>query len=96
VERLALEQLLALDDGADHPLGVGVELLRERSRRLAPIAERLRERKDTLSVSLDDLLASYAHMHANRLLRGASRQQELVLYDLLDRVYSSQLARAKS
>jgi hypothetical protein len=32
-------------------------------------------------------------MHANRLLRGAYRAQELVLYDLLDRVYTSRLAR---
>jgi hypothetical protein len=47
-----------------------------------------------LSVSLDHLLWSYAHMHANRLLRGAHRAQELVLYDLLDRVYRSRLARA--
>jgi hypothetical protein len=32
-------------------------------------------------------------MHVNRLLRGAAREQELVLYDLLDRMYSSRLAR---
>jgi class I lanthipeptide synthase len=37
---------------------------------------------------------SYAHMHANRLLRGAHRAQELVLYELLHRVYASRLARA--
>jgi hypothetical protein len=32
-------------------------------------------------------------MHANRLLRGAHRAQELALYDLLDRIYTSRLAR---
>jgi lantibiotic biosynthesis protein len=94
VERKALDELLELEEGADHPLAPGVQLLRERSWRLAPLVERLREREQRLSVSLDHLLWSYAHMHANRLLRGAHRAQELVLYDLLDRVYTSRLARA--
>jgi thiopeptide-type bacteriocin biosynthesis protein len=93
-ERKALEELLELDEGADHPLAPGIELLRERSRRLAPVVERLREREERLSVPLDSLLWSYAHMHANRLLRGAHRAQELVLYELLHRVYASRLARA--
>jgi len=93
-ERGALEQLLELKEGVDHPLAPGVELLRERSRRLAPVVEQLREREHLLSVPFDNLLRSYAHMHANRLLRGAPRAQELVLYDLLDRVYASRLARA--
>jgi thiopeptide-type bacteriocin biosynthesis protein len=93
-ERKALEELLELEEGGDHPLASGVELLRERSRRLAPVVERLLEREQRLSVSLDGLLRSYAHMHANRLLRGAHRAQELVLYELLHRVYASRLARA--
>jgi thiopeptide-type bacteriocin biosynthesis protein len=94
VERKALDELLELEEGADHPLAPGVQLLRERSRRLTPLIERLRAREQGLSVSLDHLLWSYAHMHANRLLRGAHRAQELVLYDLLDRIYTSRLARA--
>jgi thiopeptide-type bacteriocin biosynthesis protein len=93
-ERKALDELLDLQEGTDHPLAAGVQLLRERSLRLGPLIERLRAREERLSVSLDDLLWSYAHMHANRLLRGAHRAQELVLYDLLDRVYASRLARA--
>jgi lantibiotic biosynthesis protein len=93
-ERKALDELLDLGEGDDHPLAPGVQLLRERSRRLGPLVERLRAREQRLSVSLDHLLWSYAHMHANRLLRGAYRAQELVLYDLLDRVYTSRLARA--
>jgi hypothetical protein len=32
-------------------------------------------------------------MHVNRLLRSAHRAQELVLYELLDRVYSSRAGR---
>jgi class I lanthipeptide synthase len=93
-ERKALEELLELEEGANHPLSPGVNLLRERSRRLAPVVERLREREQQLSVPLEGLLMSYAHMHANRLLRGAHRAQELVLYELLHRVYASRLARA--
>jgi thiopeptide-type bacteriocin biosynthesis protein len=93
-ERKALEELLDLEEGDEHPLAPGVQLLRERSWRLAPLVERLRAREQRLSVSLDHLLWSYAHMHANRLLRGAYRAQELVLYDLLDRLYRSRLARA--
>jgi thiopeptide-type bacteriocin biosynthesis protein len=92
-ERKALDELLELEEGDDHPLAAGVQLLRERSSRLAPVLERLHAREQRLSVSLDHLLWSYAHMHANRLLRGAYRAQELVLYDLLDRVYTSRLAR---
>jgi len=34
-------------------------------------------------------------MQANRLLRSAHRHQEFVLYDFLDRIYESQLGRAK-
>jgi lantibiotic biosynthesis protein len=35
----------------------------------------------------------YIHMHANRLLRSAHRKQEFVIYDLLTRLYESQLKR---
>jgi hypothetical protein len=44
-------------------------------------------------VGLTDVAMSYAHMHVNRLLRSAQRAQELVVYELLDRVYSSRAAR---
>jgi thiopeptide-type bacteriocin biosynthesis protein len=93
-ERKALDELLGLEGGEEHALAPGVQLLGERSSQLAPLVERLRSREQRLSVSLDHLLWSYAHMHANRLLRGAHRAQELVLYDLLDRMYTSRLARA--
>ena len=46
-----------------------------------------------LSATMTDIAMSCAHMHANRLLRSARRAQELVLYELLDRVYSSQVGR---
>ena len=46
-----------------------------------------------LSVSLASLATRHIHMHANRLLRSAQRQQEMVIYDFLARLYDSRLAR---
>ena len=43
-----------------------------------------------LAVPLTDLAHSFAHMHVNRSLRSAQRAQEVVLYELLDRIYRSQ------
>jgi hypothetical protein len=65
--------------------------LRTRSERLEPIAAHLRGR----DVDIANLAASYAHMHANRLLRSAHRPQELVLYDLLHRLYTARQHRSR-
>ncbi|MFN8011280.1 MAG: lantibiotic dehydratase [Holophagaceae bacterium] len=94
-ERKALEALLdpAQDPG---PLAEGVAALRRRSEAIRPLATRLRELAGTHGTpALPDLAGSYLHMHANRLLRGAARAQELVLYDFLARVHESRLARAR-
>ena len=95
-ERKSLEELLRAEID-DHPLAPGLDLFRGRSERLAPIIAELKscEEEGRLSVPLRELVLSYIHMHANRLLRSAQRQQELVIYDLLARIYESQLARAK-
>ena len=34
-------------------------------------------------------------MHVNRLLRSAQRAHEMVMYDLLDRLYMARAARSK-
>ncbi len=93
-ERKSLEELLRAEIG-DHPLAPGLELFRGRSERLAPIIAELKSSEEAgrLSFPLRELVLSYIHMHANRLLRSAQRQQELVIYDLLARIYESQLAR---
>jgi hypothetical protein len=67
-----------------------------RSERLAPVIAELKsgEESGRLTVPVIELVSSYVHMHADRLLRSAQRQQELVLYDLLARFYESQAARA--
>jgi thiopeptide-type bacteriocin biosynthesis protein len=95
-ERSRLEALL--DPGHDPPpppLAAGLDALRRRSVQLAPVAAELRQldQAGRLSATMADIAMSFAHMHANRLLRSARRAQELVLYELLDRVYSSQAGR---
>jgi thiopeptide-type bacteriocin biosynthesis protein len=83
--------------GADARLAWGVETLRRRSEMQAPTMAELTAcaQAGRLSVALEELAASYLHMHANRLLRSGQRAQELVLYDLLFRFYESQSARMR-
>lgn len=88
-ERAALEDLMAADGDSAHPLAPGLAILQQRSAALAPVAAELRAR----ALPLADLAGSYAHMHANRLLRAAHRAQELALYDLLHRLYQTRSHR---
>jgi thiopeptide-type bacteriocin biosynthesis protein len=46
-----------------------------------------------LIVNVVDLLASYAHMHMNRLIRASQVAHEFVIYDFLFQLYESKLAR---
>jgi thiopeptide-type bacteriocin biosynthesis protein len=82
---------------AEHPLAPGLVHLRERSSAIQRASGVLRDmsQSGTLTTTLDDLASSYLHMHANRMLRGAARNQELVLYDFLRRIYESQEARLR-
>jgi len=94
-ERASVETLL--DPRRDPPpeLAASLQALHQRSIALAPAAQELRALADAgrLSVDLSELAMSLAHMHVNRMLRSAPRAQELVLYELLDRAYSSQAAQ---
>jgi lantibiotic biosynthesis protein len=94
-ERARLEALLDPGQTPPAPLAAGLEALRRRSDQLAPVTAELRQltQAGCLSVTLADLARSFAHMHVNRLLRSAHRAQELVLYELLDRAYSSRAGR---
>jgi thiopeptide-type bacteriocin biosynthesis protein len=94
-ERRGLEALCSRGPGADARLAPGLEVLRQRSQRLAPVLAELKAcaAGGRLSLPLAELAPSYMHMHANRLLRSAHRAQELVLYDFLCRLYESQAAR---
>ncbi len=60
----------------------------EAVRRLRSLAAR-----GELSVDLPDLVASYSHMHINRLIRASQPAHELVFYDFLSTLYDGRLAR---
>ena len=95
-QRASLEALL--DPRLDPPtdLAGSIQVLHRRSAALAPAAAEIRAlaAAGQLSVDLPELAMSLAHMHVNRVLRAAPRAQELVLYEMLDRLYTSQAARA--
>ncbi|WNG26549.1 Lanthionine biosynthesis protein LanB [Cystobacter fuscus] len=94
-ERRSLEELLGSRRAGTAVLARGLEVLQRRSDKLAPIAARLKglEAAGKLSLSIAELAESFLHMHANRMARSAARAQELVLYALLTRHYSSLAAR---
>jgi thiopeptide-type bacteriocin biosynthesis protein len=83
-----------LDGSVDDP---GVAVFAARSAAMVPVVTELRAREQAgrLTDPIDAIASSYSHMHVNRMLRGAARFQELVLYDLLDRWYRAALARAR-
>ena len=94
-ERLALEALVAPALSEDHPLAGAAEIFAERSVRVAAGAAALRQAsaEGKLSASMTALAGDFVHLHANRMLRGVSSRQELVIYDLLARLYQSRQAR---
>jgi thiopeptide-type bacteriocin biosynthesis protein len=84
-ERAALEALL--DGQTDDPrTAAGLAALDRRSTAVGALVAGLPE----------DALQSLCHMYVNRLLRAAQRTQELVVYDLLDRLYAARMGRAKA
>ncbi|MGH9022926.1 MAG: thiopeptide-type bacteriocin biosynthesis protein, partial [Acidimicrobiia bacterium] len=93
-ERLTLEALLAGDESPP-ALARGRRVLRRRSEQIRPLAKQLRalSAEDALSVTLVDIARSLSHMHVGRMLRSAQRPQEFVLYELLERLYRSMIAR---
>jgi len=96
-ERAALDALLDRTGDADSELSPGLDRLAARSLANAPIIAELRaaEQRGALALPVLDLAPSYVHMHINRMIRSAQRAHELVLYDLLVRIYESRVARAK-
>ena len=97
-ERKSLEELLDPACDAVNSLLPGLDILRQRSERIAPIVAELNacEQAGRLLVSVKDFVLSCAHMYANRLLRSVHREQELVIYDFLSRLYGSKAARERN
>jgi len=96
-ETKQLEKLLAMGPQVSEPWVEGLQALARRSAQLRPLAERLRkaESEHQLTVPRVALAESFLHMHANRMLVSDHRAQELVLYDFLERLYRSRLARQR-
>jgi thiopeptide-type bacteriocin biosynthesis protein len=97
-ERARLEALLHASPAGDDALAPGLLALGRRSRRLRTVVAALREREAAglLSAPRRALAVSFLHMHANRLLRSAQREQEAVLHDFLARHYESAVARERA
>ena len=94
-ERAALEELWAASPTSEHPLASGLAILEERSRAVAPAAAALRELSiaGRLTQPIEEIARSLMHLWANRILHASPRAQELVLYEMLVRLYGSWLAR---
>jgi thiopeptide-type bacteriocin biosynthesis protein len=94
-ERRELERLLDGSRDDEDALRPGLAVLARRSAEMAPIAAELSslagERR--LTTELPSIVSSYIHMSVNRLMRSQHKRQEFVLYDILDRIYDSRMAR---
>ena len=90
-ERVALDAILDHANDANAEYAPAIECFEKRSQANAQIVGELRAAK----VSIEELAPSYVHMHANRILRSSQRAHELVLYDLLARLYESRLKRSR-
>jgi thiopeptide-type bacteriocin biosynthesis protein len=75
----------------------GIEAYRRRASALETVGRRLREldHAGDLVAPMDRVVKSYLHMSANRIFRGSQNQHELVVYDLLSRLYEGALARSR-
>jgi thiopeptide-type bacteriocin biosynthesis protein len=90
--RAVIEELLGR--GVDDNTGAAFEM---RGVRVQQISVKLRSEiaAGAIMLPVDDLAASFVHMHINRMLRADHRAQELVIYDMLERVYDAKFARAR-
>jgi thiopeptide-type bacteriocin biosynthesis protein len=95
-ERERLRWIFDLTQLDEERLQGGVLSLSRRSARTKALGSDLKHlaRHHELSQTISELCKSYLHMHANRMFRRDARRQELVIYDLLSRLYDSRLARS--
>jgi thiopeptide-type bacteriocin biosynthesis protein len=80
------------------PLRPGLDVLADRSRRLAPLLTALRaaDSAGELERPICVVGGSFVHMFLNRMFLAGHRRQELVAYELLDRLYGAIAAIARS
>jgi lantibiotic biosynthesis protein len=96
-ERRALMPLLDPERDTESEIAPALAILRRRSERMAPhLAElRRREQAGLLNAPLGAQAGSYVHMFVNRMIRGAARAHEMVLYDFLHQLHVSRAARLR-
>jgi thiopeptide-type bacteriocin biosynthesis protein len=95
-ERRSLEAMLSRQASRDPALAEGLSILEDRSGITRPLMVQWRAGEPDLPPEVFGArLGSHLHMMANRLLRNSQRAQEMVIYDFLDRLYESRLARLR-
>lgn len=97
-EQPLLSQLLTGANALQTAMPSARAAIKLRSTRLAPTCEELRHAiaAGQVTTSMATFAASLIHMHANRMLRVTHRRQELVLCEILNRLYESKTARDRS
>ena len=96
-ERSLLEALFADRDRWPNHLRWAQDIADAFKDRLAPLAAEFRSlaRQGRLSASLQDISASLAHMHVNRMMLSNPREHELIIHAFLQRICRGRLARRK-
>ncbi|CAG7656900.1 Nisin biosynthesis protein NisB [Paenibacillus allorhizosphaerae] len=96
-ERTRLEAYIHTTSSGHDRLAPGISVFKQRSERLVPLVDGLRkvEISGGLTVTLEQLAASYIHMHVNRMLRSSQRAHELIIYDFLARLYDAESGRTR-
>jgi len=84
---------LLFEEPEDDPARSGRTAFDVRSGRVEAVRHGL-ERLGLPAAELEELLHSYAHMHAIRMLGDSARWYELLVYDFLRRLYATEAARA--
>ena len=96
-ERADVAQALAVLENADST-EPWVEAIRDRSRPVAPLLQRLRalDEEGMLERPRPDVMCSLAHMCVNRLLKRGGNLDETRVHHALARVYESRIARERA
>ncbi|WP_299534489.1 thiopeptide-type bacteriocin biosynthesis protein [Ulvibacterium sp.] len=96
-ERKKIEEFMSFDATDQPDYAPILNVIHTKEKEVQPLALQILECFDEgiMELRLDDLMASYLHMHMNRLFKSKNRVHELVCYDFLYRYYKSMIARNK-
>ena len=91
-EKESLYQLLEEDSDDDLRQKIA-NIFKVRSKALTPTIKNfyLLKNKKAITCPIERIIASFLHMHTNRLLKGDGRKQELCIYDFLLKYYKQQM-----